>query len=458
MDTELKANSLSFFESIIMGVAGSAPGFSIAVAIAGLLGVAGSVAPNALLIFAVPMLGIAVAYKGLNKRMPNAGAAYEWTKIVTGKFFGYFSGWALLIAALVFMVTGSVPLGTATIDLFDPALATNVLLTTCIGAVWFIAIAVVLITGIELTSKIQVVMSSIELLIMFGISIAAYIHTGTGHIVTPFSIGWFGFGYNAGSFAASALIVVFLYWGWDVTSNLSEETKGHPPNAAGQGGFLSIFITIACFVAFTVAALMMFSLTDAAGFSDNLIFHVSQAAGLGPIGGYAASLALILSSIATLETTMLQFSRTLFAMGRDKALPAYFGKVSAKTVTPVRTMYLLLGVGLVMIFISSFMPSISAILTDSVSAIAVQVCYYYGLAGLICAWVYRDSLKEGNTGAFLGYVVFPALSAIALICLGLYAITTFNMTTKIVGIGGLVIGIIFFRPNGYGRSSMAVAE
>jgi amino acid transporter len=37
-----------------------------------------------------------------------------------GKFFGYFSGWALLIAAMVFMVTGSVPLGTATIDLFDP--------------------------------------------------------------------------------------------------------------------------------------------------------------------------------------------------------------------------------------------------------------------------------------------------------------------------------------------------
>ena len=59
--------------------------------------------------------------------------------------------------------------------------------------------------------------------------------------------------------------------------------------------------------------------------------------------------------------------------------------------TPVRTMYLLLVVGLVMIFISSFLPSIATILGDSVSAIAVQVCYYYGLAGLVCAWLYRDS-------------------------------------------------------------------
>jgi amino acid transporter len=453
---ELKANSLSFFESIIMGVAGSAPGFSIAVAIAGLLAAAGAVSPNALLIFAVPMLGISVAYKGLNKKMPSAGAAYEWTKQGFGKFFGYFSGWALLIAALVFMVTGSVPLGTATIDLFDPSLASDVLLTTVIGAAWFIAIGVVLITGIELTSKIQVVMSSIELIILFGISIAAFVHTGASGAVTHFSWSWFGFNYPAGTFAKSSLIVVFLYWGWDVTCNLSEETRGHPPNAAGNGGFLSIFITIVSFVAFTVAALMMFTLSDASGFSDNLIYHVALQAGLGTAGGYAASIALILSSIATLETTMLQFSRTLFAMGRDGALPNVFGVVQEKTKTPVRTMYLLLGLGLVMIFVSSFMPSIATILGDSVSAIAVQVCYYYGLAGLVCAFAYRDSYKS-SLATFIGYAVFPALSAIALFVLGIYAITTFNLTTQIVGIGGLAIGIVFFRPVGYGKSPIIAA-
>jgi amino acid transporter len=280
---------------------------------------------------------------------------------------------------------------------------------------------------------------------LFGISIAAFVHSGTAGAVTPFSWSWFGFNYPAGTFASSALIVVFLYWGWDVTCNLSEETKGHPPNAAGNGGFLSIFVTIASFVAFTVAALMMFTLKDASGFSDNLIYHVALAAGLGKAGGYAASLALILSSIATLETTMLQFSRTLFAMGRDRALPSWFGVVSAKTVTPVRTMYLLLAVGLLLIFISSFQASIAAILADSVAAIAVQVCYYYGLAGLVCATAYWGTLKT-SPGAFVGYVVFPGLSALTLFGLGLYALTTYNLTTQIVGIGGLVIGIFFYQP------------
>ena len=147
---------------------------------------------------------------------------------------------------------------------------------------------------------------------------------------------------------------------------------------------------------------------------------------------------------------MLQFSRTLFAMGRDRALPGYFGKVHARTVTPVRTMYLLLAVGLIVIFASSFLPSIAAVLTDSANAIAVQVSYYYGLAGLVCAWVYRDSSRE-SLSTFLQYALAPALSATALIALGIYAMSTFNTTTRIVGIGGLIAGILFFRPGGYRR-------
>ena len=62
-----------------MGVAGSAPGYTIAVTTAVLLATAGTLSPGALIIFAVPMLGIAVAYKALNARVVSAGAAYQWT-------------------------------------------------------------------------------------------------------------------------------------------------------------------------------------------------------------------------------------------------------------------------------------------------------------------------------------------------------------------------------------------
>jgi hypothetical protein len=55
------------------------------------------------------------------------------------------------------------------------------------------------------------------------------------------------------------------------------------------------------------------------------------------------------------------------------------------------------------------------------------------------------------------YALYPFLSAAALIILGLYAITTFNEITKIVGIGGLLIGIVLFRPKGWGSNASVVA-
>lgn len=79
------------------------------------------------------------------------------------------------------------------------------------------------------------------------------------------------------------------------------------------------------------------------------------------------------------------------------------------------------------------------------------------MAGLVCAFAYCDSYKESKA-TFIGYAVFPGLSAITLFVLGIYALTQFNLTTQIVGIGGLVIGIIFYRPNSYSKALLAPAE
>jgi amino acid transporter len=453
--TELQAGALSLFESVVMGIAGSAPGYTIAVTTAVLLATAKTLSPGALLIFAVPMLGIAVAYKAFNRRHVSAGAAYEWTTIYFGRFMGFFSGWALLVASMVFMVTGSLPLATSTLDFIDPALANNVVLSAAVASVWFLAVATVLIVGIKVTSGVQVVMTSIELIILTIVLIAAFVHAGHTVPANPFHWSWFGFGYTPASFAASALVVVFFYWGWDVTSNLGEETENGSENA-GMGGFVSIFITIAYYIAFVFAALFLFSLKDSQGFNANIIYNIAVAAGLGRSGGLFASAAVILSSIATLETTMLQFSRMLFAMGRDGAMPIAFGDVDARTQTPVRAMLVLIAVGLVLVWGSSLMPTVRQIILDSVNAVGVLVAYYYGLAGLAAGWAFRgvwhDSLLR-----WVGLAVFPALSGLLLIVLGIYAVTTFDVVTNVVGIGGLIAGIVFFRPHGRGMP-LAVAS
>src|ERR1700753_3874557 len=218
-----------------MGIAGSAPGYTIAVTTAVLLGVAGTLSPGSLIIFALPMIGIAVAYKELNPRDVSAGAAYQWTSAYLGKFWGFFSGWALLVASMIFMVTGSLPLAPSTLDFIDPALANNVVLSAAVASAWFLVIAIVLIVGIEVTSRVQMVMTGIELIVLSVVVVGAFVHGAAHGWANPFSLSWVGFGYSLGSFANTALVVVFFDWGWDVTANLAEETaNGHEND--GNGG------------------------------------------------------------------------------------------------------------------------------------------------------------------------------------------------------------------------------
>jgi len=288
------------------------------------------------------------------------------------------------------------------------------------------------------------VMTGIELVILTAVAIGAFVHASRFGAANTVSRSWFGFGYSLAGFANTALVVVFFYWGWDVTANLAEETKNAEENA-GLGGFLSIFVTIAYYIAFVFAALLLFSVGKASSLSTNIIYDIAIAAGFGRTGGLLASGAVILSSIATLETTMLQFSRTLFAMGRDGAMPREFGVVDARTRTPVRAMLVLIAVGLVLLWGASLMPTLNSIIQDGVRAVGILVAYYYGLAGLVAFWVFRN--RQGQSAArWIAVAVFPAVSGIALIALGAYAMTTFDAVTDVVGIGGLLAGIVFFRP------------
>lgn len=447
MTAKLRTGALSLGESVLMGVAGTAPGFSISVALPALIAIAGVLAPGALIIFALPMFGIAMAYKGLGARMPNAGAGYEWAGRLFGKPLGFASGWALLVAAAVFTVTGSSPLGAATLSLFVPHLADNVVLATAVGAAWFVAIGVVLTVGIELTARVQLTITLIQLAVLTIVLGAAAVHAISEGAVNMPSWRWFSLDYPPGTLASSALLVVFFYWGWEVTASLSEETTSEH-DGAGTGGFLSVVVTASYFVAFALATLVLFDVGDKQTFSDNLVYSIAQHAGLGRIGGLAASLAVILSSVAAMESLLLQFSRTLFAMGRDGSIPRFLGVIHERTQTPVNAMYLILSLGLVLIFMASFMSSIGTILATSVTAISLQVSFYYGLAGLACAWLYRDTWR--TPGKFVLYAVYPLVSAFCLAAVGVYAFLTFDTVTRVVGLGGLLLGLLFFRPNGYG--------
>jgi hypothetical protein len=64
---------------------------------------------------------------------------------------------------------------------------------------------------------------------------------------------------------------------------------------------------------------------------------------------------------------------------------------------------------IVLLFLSSYSPSVKAILESSIMAIGFQICFYMSLAGFACAWHYRNKLRDGVFDA-TSYVIWPLLA------------------------------------------------
>ena len=89
----LASGSLGTLESAVMGVAGSAPAFSVAVTTAVIVASVGVLSVGSVLYCGLIMFGILFAFMNLNKMTSHAGATYAWVGAVFGSRWGFFAGW-----------------------------------------------------------------------------------------------------------------------------------------------------------------------------------------------------------------------------------------------------------------------------------------------------------------------------------------------------------------------------
>ena len=439
--TQLAHGALKGVDSIVMAVAGTAPGYSISASTAVLVGVAAIAGPAALLWCGIPMLGIAFAFAHLGRGDVNAGAAYSWVRKALHPLLGFISGWAVVVSATIFMVAAAVPAGQATLSLFNENKTWSTSMITLVGALWFLLMAGIVAAGVSITTKAQWIMSCIEVAVLVVVGIAALFHESGRH-GTPFSWNWFSPTHfdSVSGFAAAALVAAFYYWGWDVTANLNEESKHS--KLANAGGIIGVFIVFALFELYTVDINLFFSGNDIQNQGTAIATALATAIG-GSVMGKLMIIAVMLSTIATLETTLIQVSRSLFAMGRDNTLPKAFGKIDAKRRTPVVATAVVTIVSLLLFVASGSIGSISNIMTDAIDAIGLQIAVYYGLAALAVTVAYRKQLFDSLSNALLiGFL--PLLGAAFMAFTLVENLTGDGLTAeaKWIGIGALALGLI----------------
>ncbi|MGW3146026.1 APC family permease [Streptomyces sp. NPDC001177] len=434
----LQANALGTFDTVVMAVAGSAPAYSLAATTAVLVGAVGLASPAALLYCAIPMLGIALAFSYLGRIDVNAGASYSWVGRTLHPFLGFVSGWALVVSATIFMVAGSLPAGSMTLALFDENLADNTALSTAIGAAWFLIMLGVVLGGARLTVRAQLLMSGVELVILGLFAVLALFHTGDAR---AFDWSWLGFSHFDGmaGFASGALIAAFYYWGWDVTSNLSEETR-NSRRTTGLAGLIGVGVVFLLFEVFTIAVNVLLSSKQIEENDANVLAVLGEEVWPG-WGGRLLIVAVMLSTIATLETTLIQVTRSLFAMGRDRTMPSALGRVHRTWNTPWVAIAVVGGVALVMFIASNALGSVGDILSDAISAIGLQIAVYYGLAGLAVVVAYRKMLLT-SVGNFVLGGLWPLFGALFMFWIFVESLGELSGAVIAIGLGGLAVGLI----------------
>jgi amino acid transporter len=273
--------------------------------------------------------------------------------------------------------------------------------------------------GMQTTKKVQYVLVGFQLLVLGWFIVAAFSHIGNGTAFdhTAFSLQWFNpFEVSSFSaFAAGISLSIFIFWGWDVTLTMNEETKGSK-TTPGRAATLTVLIILAVYLLVAVAAIGFAGVGEAGvglgneETQDN-VFAVLAGPVLGPFA-LLMSFAVLSSSAASLQSTFVGPARTLLAMGHYKALPARYASISPRFRSPGFATIMAGAAAWVFYAVMRFVSD--SVLSDTITALGLMVCFYYGITALACVWYFRQEAFSGARNFVLKFLA-PLLGGIMLV-------------------------------------------
>jgi amino acid transporter len=464
MDKGLKKGAIGYVSNIVIGVASTAPAYSLAATLGFIVAVkgVGVHAPAVMLVAFIPMLLIASAYKYFNRADPDAGTTFAWVTRAFGPLTGWLNGWAIFLADLIVMASLSAIAAIYTFKLFGFSELGASKVAIIIAAVLWIAIMTwICYRGIELSARIQQVLLSMEIFILALFAVFALVkvygsHPPTGSIKP--SLSWINpFAMSFSDLVVALLLAVFIYWGWDSGVAVNEESED-PAEGPGKAAVVSTIVLVLIYVVVTAAAQSFHGvgfLTNEANQEDVLNALGKPVFGGGAVGWVLSHLLIICvltSASASTQTTILPTARTTLSMAHWKAVTSLLARVHKRYLTPTVST---LGFGALSIAITIVLLLLSSsVLEDSLTAIGFPICFYYGFTGIACAWYYRHDLGE-SVRNFLLLGLGPVIGGLILFGVGIKAVFYYghaeNVSSKPIlgitlplwmGIGGMILGAV----------------
>ena len=421
-DNTLK-RTMKLHHLVIFGVAFLTP--MIAYTIYGVIATASHGVESGSICFAViAMLFTALSYGHMAKAFPAAGSTYTYTRKAINAKLGVVAGWIVLLG-YVFFPMAIWLIGATYFSAAVPAVPSWVWL---IG--FIVVTSLINIVGVEVGSKINFIMVSIQVVIIVAFliftikAITEGMGEGTLASFSPFYNPDIDFSYTVAGAAAAC----YCFLGFDALTTFTEDTID-PTKNIPRSIILTLLVCGAIFLVVTYFTHLVHPSFDYPN-PDNAAYDIAKQVAPSIFGGIFL-IGTIAGQFAAGLSAQASGARLLYAMGRDGVLPKkFFGNLNHKTQTPVNAIIL---TGVVALF---------AVFLDVTKATAYInfggfVAFFFVNISVIVYYFVRQ--KQRSVKGFFLYLVFPVLGA--LLCL--YLLVHLDKIAIILGCAWTVAGIIY---------------
>jgi len=421
--------SLTFTDLLVYGLI-----FMVPIAPFGIFGsvfqASGGMIALAYAIGMVAMIFTAFSYAQMVKAFPMAGSVYTYAGRGIAPPVGFLAGWAILldyvlVPGLLYLVA---------------SVAMNSIVTGVPVWVWLVVFVVlntvVNVLGIQLTALVNRVMLVGELIVLAIFIVVGAVAIGQGKgrsfsfepLYDSQTFSW--------SLAFGAVsIAVLSFLGFDGISTLAEEHRGEA-RQIGRSMVVALLLAGVLFIVQTwVAALLV---PDPAGLLANgdpagTAFY--DAADVGG-GAWLAKLTAVATAIAwgfaNSLVAQVATARLLYAMARDRQLPGFLARISARHKVPVNATFL---VAVLSLALGLYMNSRS----DGIALLSTLVNFGAMSAFLaLHVSVVWHHVVRGGSRDWLRHVVVPVVGFGIL----LYVLISADLKAKALGLVWLGLGVI----------------
>jgi amino acid transporter len=445
----LGAKRLSLIDVLSQSVGFMGPVFSAAFIIPLIIGVnfaargAGTSAPLAVLLAAVGTFALGWIVAQYARRIHAAGSLYDYVSNGLGKTVGATAGWLYYGGTIGGYIHDSLLPGLE-ISLDVPVWVWDAILAVGLFAVLYF--------GVQISTRVQLTLALVSIAVVLIFFITVIVDLGSANDVAKAFSPSPDDGFSGVLFGVLYGVLIFV--GFETAANLAEETaepkRSIPRAVLGAVVVVAIFYLIASYV-------------EVAGFGFDMRVITSPEVSGAPLFALGAPgtefgsevwlkvllVVVFLDMLAVYVGASVASTRGVFALARDRRLPASLASVSERYGTPAGAIALLMAVQVLLILASELWDSLFALQGLPHYFSLFVWCSTFGGFALLVVYLAMSvgALSGLRSESGFGGIVIASILGIAItgaaIFGSFYKVPSPTILAPLYAIGWAVLGLVY---------------